>query len=121
MTQPLYALMCPRCGGPLQPVALDAQSAPWLCGLCRLGFFASELSSTARAAYRPLHRDFGLGPMRRVLSGLVAQERAGAESRGTSLREDQLHLVPVRTLTMLRARDAAFAQRVQHVIAQRGG
>lgn len=97
-------MTCPKCGAQLQPVALDPNTAPWLCRGCRRGFFACELTKEARAIYRPQHDDWGLGltPLHTPRS----QEIAAAHQRGTSLREDQFVHTPISVLTSLAKRAA---------------
>lgn len=119
-SQPVYPTTCPRCSSQLQPVALDGQSAPWLCGQCRLGFFATELSADARRLYRPRHSDFGFGAPAIALRAAVDQEQAAARTRGTSLREDQLSLVPAASLKALKVTNQAFAALVAQAITARG-
>ncbi len=94
MPTPSYRIDCPKCGKTLQPVALSAQSAPWLCAGCGLGFWSSELSASSRALYRPTYNDFGLGVERVSIHAAIALEVADAEVRGTSLRHDQFTLAP---------------------------
>lgn len=95
---PDYALTCPHCGGALEVVASpNPASAPWLCPLCRLGWHAAELSSRARLLYRSTHRDFGHGAPGRTIREQVHAELEAAAKRGTSLREDQVHLAPTRS------------------------
>lgn len=119
-SQPTYQVSCPRCGGPLDPIALpDPQACPWRCPLCCLGWFAAELSPHARSLYRPVHNDFGFGGGRLSLVALVDQELAAAHVRGTSLREDQLSLVPIGALKVLKVRDASFAALIAQVLAAR--
>lgn len=123
MTQPSYATKCLACGGPLSPVALDPDTAPWLCQIAHQGlrgYWACELASQA-PAYRSQHSDFGFGAPAIALRALVDQEHAAAVTRGTSLREDQLGLVDAATLTRLSTLtgDATFAAAVKGALASK--
>ena len=89
-----YRTDCPRCGKELQPVALDADTAPWLCNDCHRGFWSAELTDVARARYRPARHDWGLGTPAQALRRSVQTEWLAAHGRGTSLRPDQLRMVP---------------------------
>ena len=82
-----HSLACPECGGQLQVVALDAQTAPWLCPGCGLGFFACELTSDSRARWG--QRTFTRGAHEAALVEAREAELDEARFRGTSLREDQ--------------------------------
>ena len=90
---------CPKCGDELQAVAGPHDWAPWLCNECHRGFWHIELSAEARAAYRPLHHDWGFDAA--WLEIARAKEVVVAQERGTSLREDQLPLVSDGTLRAL--------------------
>lgn len=57
-----YLTTCPLCGSQLQPHVGDAQSAPWLCTVCRRGWWCAELTGDARRLFRPLLGDFGHQP-----------------------------------------------------------
>ena len=95
-------ISCPKCGKALQPVALGPETAPWLCADCARGYFAAELTTEARALYRPHRDDWGLGS---PLGTLVEKEVADAHLRGTSLREDQFIHTPTDVLTTLAKRN----------------
>lgn len=86
-----YLTSCPKCGGQLAPVALDPQTAPWLCASCGLGFFAAELSPAARSAYRPQFRDHGTSA--HAIHLARDAELAEAHARGTSARDDQIGIL----------------------------
>jgi len=124
MSQPTYPTKCLACGHALDPVALDPDTAPWLCPVVHpglRGYWACELSSQA-PAYRSQHADFGFGAPAIALRALVDQEHAAAVTRGTSLREDQLGLVPAAVLTRLSALppgDAAFTAALTAALAPR--
>ena len=123
MTPPTYSTTCPKCGGQLAAVALDAQTAPWLCALCALGFWACELSSTARASFRPHHNDWGFGPERAGILTLIDQEIAEAHTRGTSLRDDQFNFVEPSFLSALKARartNPAFKSLIETQLSNMG-
>ena len=103
MTTPTYATTCPKCGAQLQPVALDPLTAPWLCPISARGYWASELSASARAAYRPADDDWGFGLSRAPIAAEIVLEVSDAQMRGTSLRDDQFTLTPLAVLTNLAA------------------
>lgn len=88
LPRPAVTLDCPQCGGPLAPVILDPETAPWLCNHCALGFWSAELSNAARKDWRPKERDFGFNA--RELRAACLRERTEARQRGTSLREDMV-------------------------------
>ena len=48
---------CPICGAALQAVT-NVESPPWLCVADAQAFYACELTTAARATYRPAFRDF---------------------------------------------------------------
>lgn len=112
MTAPTYLTTCPKCGAQLQPVALDPATAPWLCANDARGFWAAELSTSARTVYRPRHDDWTLSGARAPIQADVDAEIAQAQSRGTSLREDQISLASAGVLQSVVGRrgvDTAFA------------
>lgn len=89
-----YLTTCPSCGGQLVPHVGHAQSAPWLCQVCRHGFFACELSADARVFWRPTHRDFGFNAeLGKVLHRGRQTEVGLASERGTCVRVDQVSLL----------------------------
>lgn len=93
-----YPTKCPSCGASLQPVALDPETAPWLCPIFHpglRGFFTAELTS---GLFRSQHSDFGFSPDRLTLREAVHAELAAARLRGSSLREDQIGLADVSLL-----------------------
>jgi hypothetical protein len=72
---------CPSCGGALSSVEGDAQTAPWGCYPCGLGFWNAELTDEARANYRPEFMDYGLGaPGKAIREAAEAEARQAAES-----------------------------------------
>jgi chitinase len=86
MPPPTYSIACPKCGGALSPVALDVQTAPWLCNHgCGLGFWSSELNATD--LFDPATKSWKYDAQLQVN---IASEIADANKRGTSLRDDQL-------------------------------
>lgn len=99
-----YQTSCPNCGAQLAPVALDPDTASWLCAHCALGWWTAELGAEARAAWRPQHRDFGHGPLARDIRAACHRERTEARTRGTSARLDQLALLDKATLDGLAKR-----------------
>lgn len=120
-TQP-HVHTCPACGHPLQPVALDPDTAPWLCPPtgCRSGWWVSELTTQARNAYRHGNRDFGFGPHRGAIQAQVELERVAARQRGTSALPEQLPLLPSAELTRLaNGPDTEFVALVTAELARR--
>jgi hypothetical protein len=101
----MVAPLCLICGQLLQPVALGPEHAPWLCNHCHRGFFHEELAR--RGYWRRYYRDFGhRGPVQAA----VQVELVEAQVRGTSLRPDQLGLVPKEVLLALLAQRAPFIE-----------
>lgn len=106
-----YRTDCPKCGRPLQPVALGPDTAPWLCNECHRGFWSAELTDIARGRYRPRHHDWGLGTPATAIRHSVQTEWLHAHVRGASLRPDQLrsshidHLVGLRDCGIQMAAD----------------
>lgn len=87
---------CPRCGGALKAIALDWQTAPWLCAPCSRGWFQTEVENAH--LYRHAFNDFGYFAF--IPEGVQA-ELAVARRNGTSLRVDQLFHVPPHVLTAI--------------------
>lgn len=104
MTTPNHPITCPKCGAQLQPVALDPYTAPWLCANDARGYWATELTTEARALFRPHHDDWGLSTVRVSMAASVELEIADAQARGTSLRPDQFTLTPTSVLSSLASR-----------------
>jgi hypothetical protein len=86
MTHVDYDIHCPQCGRLLTVVALDAQSAPWVCNECHLGFWAIELTDNARLHWGD--KSFERGSHEEWLRQEIKKEYEDAVERGTSLRED---------------------------------
>lgn len=115
-----YSSACPSCGHQLQPVVLGPDSAPWLCPVCRLGFWVAELHQPK--AWDAAHRCFGH-------AGLVARreavhaERSEAHKRGCSVRSDQLGLLSVSQLGHVAkvSGHKGFVAEVEAVLKQKGG
>lgn len=93
---PTYPTTCPECGAQLVPVALDPQTAPWLCETSMLGFWATDLSPANRAHWGK--RGFTLGHHTALMHSARQDERLTAEANGISLREDQLGSATLATL-----------------------
>lgn len=110
---------CPACGKPLAPVAHGPASAPWLCYESGRGFFSAELTTEARAIYRPTYNDWGFGQAALAVRAQVATELAEAVTRGTSLRPDQLGVATPEQLAFVATLplDSAFAPYVQAALA----
>lgn len=121
MTPTTYSTACPKCGAQLAPVALDPQTAPWLCAGCHRGYWAPELSTRAREAFRHGHDDWGIARPEWLRLAVTA-ERDEAEARGTSLREDQFVHAPRELLaaTSKRVR-GPFAEAIAAHLAQSEG
>jgi hypothetical protein len=98
---PTYRLTCPYCNGALYPNAFTPESAPWLCSICKHSWWAAELSEKARKQFRPNLCDFGYGQLLEDLQNEVLAERDEARIRGTSVRLDQLQLLPAIGLKQL--------------------
>lgn len=116
-----YLQSCPGCGGPLTPVALGPETAPWLCGVCAHGWFACELAPPARASFRAEQRDWGHAGGRE-LKVLRDVELADAHARGTSALPEHLSLLSGAQLAVLAKRgrlSAEFRALVEAAIAQR--
>jgi hypothetical protein len=93
---PTYSYVCPGCGGPLQPLALDAQTAPWLCDVCHFGFWATDLGVAARKQWHG--QGFTHGADSAQMHSDRMAEFAVAVTNGTSLREDQIGIASVSVL-----------------------
>jgi hypothetical protein len=101
-TTTTYSIACPKCGGRLSPVALDAHTAPWLCNHgCGLGFWASELDAAAIKLFDPHKNGRDSSPESQKVRDNCHAERDLAVIRGTSLREDQLAFAPTSMLQSL--------------------
>ncbi len=95
-----YLRTCLACGGPLVPVALGPETAPWLCSACCHGWFVCELAGVGRASFRVSHRDWGHAAGRE-LAKVRDIELAEARQRGTSALPEHLALLDVAQLGML--------------------
>lgn len=119
-----YRTDCPKCGKPLAPVALDPDTAPWLCNECHRGFWSAELTDVARARYRHRHHDWGQGAPAQAIRRSVQTEWLQAHARGASLRPDQLraahkdHLIGLRDSGLTFSDD--FAEAVATELEARG-
>lgn len=78
---------CPNCGTILQPTPGPPQRAPWLCQECARGWWNSELTAVALAAWVPATRSFGTGPDADSIREQVEQEQADARTRGSNTQE----------------------------------
>jgi hypothetical protein len=117
-----YRLTCPYCNGALYPVFFTPESAPWLCVICNHSWWATELSEKARARFRPELCDFGFGEELAAQQDLVLKERDAARARGTSVRSDQLQLLPLYILERLpRPTTEGFGELLQLEITRKGG
>jgi hypothetical protein len=96
--QPKYRTTCLYCNGVLYPIALDPESAPWVCVICNHSWWAVELSEESRKQFRANLCDFGFGPHLQILRDKVLVERGEARRRGTSIRLDQVQLLPLSAL-----------------------
>ena len=101
-----YHRLCPLCGGQLTAIAGAPTTPPWGCFVCRQAWHVGELTQEARACFRREQRDWGYPGTKgheRVRKA-VQIEREEAHVRGTSLRTDQIGLVPKATLLALSKR-----------------
>ena len=96
-----YPLTCPKCGATLQPVALDAFTAPWLCPIDSLGFWAAELTVEARALFNIETNSRDSSPESETVGEACYVERDDAQLRGTSLRLDQITFTSIIELKYL--------------------
>ncbi len=118
----MYALDCPACGGQLQPHVGEAQSCPWLCNNCHLGFWTAELQPGTRAHYRPHLKDWGWGAHIQPLRLARLTEFDEAKKRGSSAREDQLAMLDVTSLNGILTRpklEQKFKVHVQNEVTRR--
>lgn len=90
---------CLRCGSELTPHAGRPQSTPFVCHLCHLGYFPSELSREARNAYRRTHHDFGYHA--HAIRDAVHADLEAAIHRGTCALPEQLPLFTLAELEFL--------------------
>jgi hypothetical protein len=117
---PNYRLTCPWCNGRLYPIAFTPDSAPWICVICSHAWWVAELSEEARKRFRPAMCDFGFGPGLEELQEKVKLEREEARARDTSVRSDQIQLLPLYVLQRL-SREGRFGELVQLEITRKGG
>jgi hypothetical protein len=117
---PTYRLTCLYCNGALYPVAYTPESAPWTCTICHQAWWVAELSEEARRRFRPAYCDFGHGPELEALQKLVLEERDEARIRKTSVRSDQIQLLPVFVLKRL-PQDNELGDLIKLEITSKGG
>jgi len=91
--------ICLRCGSELTPHAGRPQSTPFVCHLCHLGYFPSELSREARQSYRKSHHDFGYHAEH--IREAVRHDLEAAIHRGTCALPEQLPLLSLAELEFL--------------------
>ncbi len=84
---------CLHCGAPLQWTALAPDVTPWVCLICHHGYWHSEVTAESRQAYNPAIK-YWEPDYQPVLHQAIDQERTHAVMRGSSLRPDQIGLVP---------------------------
>lgn len=118
---PTYRVTCPWCNNALYPIAFTPESAPWVCVVCSNAWWAAELSEEARKRFRPAVCDFGIGPGLLELQAKVLQEREEARARGTSVRHDQVQLLPLYVLQRLPQEEGEFGDLVKREIARKAG
>jgi hypothetical protein len=123
LLQPTYRLTCPYCNGHLYPAFFTPESAPWLCSICHNAWWAAELSEGARKMFRPALCDFGINfTMLDSLQNVVLRERDEARARGTSVRSDQLQLLPLDILQHLPGPTTEiFGELLKLEITRKGG
>lgn len=72
---------CPNCGAQLTQIANpDADTPPYVCGLCRLGWWCSELTADARAAWQPSTRTFRWDAIDGIQAAIAAERQQGSGS-----------------------------------------
>lgn len=118
---PGYRTTCPWCNGQLYPIAYTPEAAPWLCVICSHSWWAAELSEEARKQFRPAFCDFGFGLAVEPLQLKVMAERDEARARKTSVRSDQIQLLPLVVLQHLPQADDEFGSMVKLEITRKGG
>lgn len=118
---PAYRLTCPYCNGALYPAVFTPESAPWVCVICHNAWWAAELTEEARKRFRPALCDFGIGPGLLELQQQVLEERDQARAHGTSVRSDQIQLLPLPVLQRLQLQEDAFGDAVRNEISRKGG
>lgn len=103
MSTVAYHRHCPICGAALVPNATNPYTAPWRCDVCLISWWVSELTQEARAAFRVRQEDWGTlnSASHKAVRAAVHEELARALIRGTSVRQDQLGLIPPATLTAI--------------------
>lgn len=114
---------CPHCGNELTPIALGPDTAPWLCAGCHRGYFNAELTSEARARYRPAARDYGTGKGKVAIRQAVELEVQAARLRGTSALPEHLPFLTVpnlRGVANLRGVQPDMAKAITAELTRRG-
>lgn len=100
MTTSSYPQTCTNCGRGLQPVVLDPSTPPWMCFVCKIGWWVSELLPGVRGEWHGGSRSF----RHKAVQGLRAAmdiEMKDAKARGSSARMEHLPLLGVNELTNL--------------------
>lgn len=118
---PDYRTTCPYCNAVLYPAVFTPDSAPWICVICHHAWWATELSEEARKQFRPALCDFGYGMKLVELQEKVLAEREAARARGTSVRSDQVQLLPLHLLQRLPQDEGEFGDFVKIEITRKGG
>ena len=117
-----YQTTCPICGSALVPNVAGPHTPPWRCNECLQSWWVEELRAEARKAFRIVQRDWGPSntAVAKAVRTNVHNELAVAVNRGTSLRQDQLGLVPK---TMLKHVLGAYRVSAQFsaLVQQAGG
>ena len=110
---------CPTCGKPLDALALDPETTPFVCRSCARGWWQAELD--AQALHDPVTGDFGRATNDVLEASL--KERATARARGTCARPDTLPLLSPEALASLPNLQLAtgFRNQVQAEQKRRGG
>ena len=101
-----YSPTCPECGATLQAVVLDPDTPPWVCTISHLGWWVSELQTPVRSEWNSRTRSFHFRSLP-ALREAITQERATAAVLGTSVRVDQLNLLPLTALQALATKIAS--------------
>lgn len=122
-TAPTYPTTCPICGAQLQPVALDALTAPWLCPNDGRGFWAADLSAAARAVCDAKTWTWSDPKVHAAVRQERDAELVSAVQRGTSLRDDQFayaHVSVLQGIVGYAHIDPSFAAQIRTQLHNRG-
>lgn len=80
MADPVVRTDCPNCGAQLTPVTgPGGDTPPWVCHLCRLGWWCAELTADAREAWQSCTQTFRWDALAGIQAAIVL-ERQGSGS-----------------------------------------